>query len=279
MKNLSYTYGVLLAGLLSACATQKAVVPAAVPASSTLAVDGKLWSSLWQQRAAEYKALCFQAYNIARLRLDLALQQQPAGKPLAIITDIDETVLDNSPNSVSQALQGKDYEPQAWLNWTSKAVADTVPGAPSFLKYAASKGVTIYYITNRSEPERESTLVNLQKYGFPNADDAHLLLKQASSGKEPRRQQVQQTHTIVLLLGDNLADFATLFEKRSIEDRTQFVQQQAANFGDKFIVLPNANYGDWEGAIYKYNYGLTPEQKEAMIKAALIQESDRSAKY
>jgi len=238
---------------------------------AVMAVNGKLWSSLWQQKAAEYRALCFQAYNIAHLRVEQALLKT-TDKPLAIVTDIDETLLDNSPNSVRQALLGKDYEKAAWLNWTSKAASDTVAGAPSFLKYAATKGITIYYITNRDESERAATLRNLQKYGFPNADNEHLLLRTNSSSKEVRRQEVAKTHQVMLLLGDNLADFSSLFDGLTVDQRLQTTQQQAALFGQLFIVLPNANYGDWETSLYNYNYKLTPAQKEVIFKQALKSE-------
>src|ERR1700694_2698101 len=118
----------------------------ALPASSMIA-DGKLFAALFQQRAAEYRALCFQAYNLARLRLDQQLLQQ-AAKPRAIISDIDETLLDNSAYAVHQRLLGHDWDQRSWYEWTARAEADTVPGAVSFLQYAASKGVQVFYITN-----------------------------------------------------------------------------------------------------------------------------------
>jgi 5'-nucleotidase (lipoprotein e(P4) family) len=249
-----------------------AIASKAQQAPSNFVADAKLWTSLWQQKAAEYRALCFQAYNIAHLRVDQVITA-PAVKPRVIVTDIDETLLDNSPNSVHQALLGKDYEPAAWLNWTAMAKADTVPGAPSFLKYAASKGIVVYYITNRSESERGTTLKNLQLYGFPYADNGHLLLRQTESSKEARRKQVAQDHDIVMLLGDNLADFSSLFDKKTVDERLQNTQQQAAQFGKLFIVLPNANYGDWESSLYQYNNKLTPAQKEEIFKAAVKNEN------
>ena len=77
--------------------------------TSNIITNGKLFTALFQQRAAEYRALCFQAYNIAHLRLDQALQNT-GNLPSCIITDIDETILDNSPYAVHQALLGKDYD-------------------------------------------------------------------------------------------------------------------------------------------------------------------------
>ena len=53
-----------------------------------------LWAVAWKQTAAEYRALCYQAYYLARLQLDVALRGHKAGdRPLAIITDMDNTML------------------------------------------------------------------------------------------------------------------------------------------------------------------------------------------
>ena len=252
---------VLLLTFVSCTATKHAAAPIMQPAVVT---NGKLFASIFQQHAAEYKALCFQAYNLARLRLDE--QMQPGSKPKAIITDIDETVLDNSPYAVHQALQGKDYDQNAWYEWTARAEADTVPGAPSFLKYASSKGVEVFYITNRHEKERAVTLKNLQRYNLPNTDNAHLFLRTDASSKESRRQLVMANFEVVLLLGDNLADFSTLFDKKTLEEREQNTRMVAASFGSRFIVLPNPGYGDWVSALYHYD-GLTVAQKDSVIRS------------
>ena len=257
---------------LAACSPQQKVPTAPLlpttPATSNMIADGKLFTSFFQQRAAEYKALCFQAYNIATLRLDQSLQTAST-KPRAVVTDIDETLLDNSAYAVHQGLQGKDYDAATWAEWTALGQADTLAGALTFFKYAAANNVEVFYITNREEKERQGTLNNLKKFGFPYADEQHLILKQTTSSKETRRQNVAATHDIVLLLGDNLADFSMLFDKKTEQERLQNVQQNAAAFGKKFIVLPNANYGDWESALYQYNYKLTANQKDSVIKSVL----------
>lgn len=238
--------------------------------TSKLVVDGKLWSSVFQQKAAEYKALCFQAYNIASLRLAVYRLTEGHDKPPAIITDIDETVLDNSPFAVRQALQGKDYDGAAWNEWTSKGIADTLAGALSFFTEASKGGFEIFYISNRRESERAGTLQNLKRFQFPFADDQHLILRKDEASKESRRQQIAATHTIVLLLGDNLADFSFLFDKKmNSAQRVATVQDLATEFGNRFIVLPNANYGGWEDALYGNNYGLSPNQKDSAIRANL----------
>ncbi len=233
-----------------------------------LVVDGKIWSSLFQQRAAEYKALCLQAYNIARLRVDQSLLV-PMGKPRAIITDIDETFLDNSPYAVHQAMAGKDYDAGSWFDWTSKGVADTLNGALAFFNYAASKKIEIFYITNREEKEKPGTLKNLLHFNFPFADNEHLIMKQTSSSKETRRAAIAATYDIILLLGDNLADFSALFDKKTELQRDEAVNAVSADFGKKFIILPNANYGGWEEALYHNSYNWSAAQKDSIIKSRL----------
>jgi len=236
---------------------------------TSLVNAGKVWAALYQQRAAEYKALCFQAYNIARERIDEAVKKH-GKKPYAVITDIDETLLDNSPYDAARALKNMDYTLKSWKEWTAKSIADTVPGAPSFFKYAASKGVKVFYITNRDTDERVSTLKNLRLYHLPYADDAHLLLKSSSSSKESRRQQVLKKYNIILLCGDNLPDFDALYDNKPTEqNRAAATEKLRKQFGKHYIVIPNPSYGDFEGSLFKFNYSLTPAQKDSIIRSLI----------
>lgn len=237
------------------------------PNQQSVVFDGKIFTALYQQRAAEYKALCLQAFNSAVYSLNQ--YQSKSTLPKAIITDIDETVLDNSPFAVHQNLLKKEYDSNAWFEWSSKAIADTVPGAPAFLKFAATKGIEIFYVTNREERERNCTIANLQKYNLPNADSSHLLLKSSTSSKEARRIAIANNHEIVMLLGDNLGDFSKIFDKKNPEERDVNVNASLKDWGSKFIVLPNPNYGDWEGALLNYNYKLTAHQKDSIYKSLL----------
>src|ERR1700761_9567465 len=271
MRNLL----ILALGTLLFSACNQAAKPAnANSADSTSIVnDGKIWASLYQQRAAEYKALCFQAYNIAKERIDQQVRNRNK-KPYAVITDIDETLLDNSPYDAAMAIKNQDFDSKTWKQWTAKGIADTVPGAPSFFKYAASKGVKVFYITNRDEDERAGTLKNLHLYHLPDADDAHLILRNGSSSKESRRQEVSKKYNIILLCGDNLADFDALYDNKPTEEsRTASTDKLRKQFGDRYIVIPNPSYGDFESALFKFNYKLTTAQKDSVIKALLKTDS------
>lgn len=229
---------------------------------------GKVWALLYQQRAAEYKALCFQAYNLARLRLDEALKHK-GKKPLAVITDVDETVLDNSPYDAARAVKDKDFDLAGWKAWTAKGIADTVPGAPSFFKYAASKGVTVFYITNRDEDEREGTTKNLKLYNLPNADKTHISLKQGVSSKEVRRQEILKNYNVVLYCGDNLPDFDSAYDNKPLQDsRNATTERLKKYFGSKYIVIPNSGYGDFENAFFG-NQKLNSAQRDSVLRAII----------
>jgi 5'-nucleotidase (lipoprotein e(P4) family) len=253
---------------LFACHSSKQI--AMIPAQTlpqNVSMNGKLFTAMFQQRAAEYKALCLQGYNAARIRIDAYAKQ--TDKPLAIITDIDETILDNSPYAVHQAYNGKEYEPTSWYEWTDKSAADIMPGAAAFLKYVASKNIQVFYVTNREDRERTSTLTNLKRFGLPNADEIHLYTRQNTSSKEARRAQILERYDVILLMGDNLADLSVLFDKKSETERSNNVDALAAEFGRKLIVFPNANYGDWESSLYKFNYKLSQVQKDSVLKTAM----------
>jgi len=233
-------------------------------------LDYSLDAVLWQQRSGEYKALCYQAFAMAKMRLaeKIALHAKDQA-PLAIITDIDETVLDNSPQQAHEILTHTTYNETDWRAWSNKASAAPVPGAVAFFQYADKMGVQCFYISNRQQAEREVTIKNLVAAGFPQADTAHVLLRETTPDKEPRRQNTRNRYTVVLLLGDNLNDFDSMFYAQSADVRCKKVQDNSALFGDVFIVLPNPMYGDWESALWN-GQKVTPEEADKVKHEALI---------
>jgi 5'-nucleotidase (lipoprotein e(P4) family) len=227
-------------------------------------------STLWYQRASECRALYYQAFNFAKISLIANLAEANDDKPKAVVVDIDETVLDNSPFEAYSVRTGKQYSNELWHEWTGKAAAQATPGALEFLKFAESKGVETFYISNRSVSETAVTLQNLKVLGFPFADEAHILLKTNTSVKTVRRNKVSETHEILILAGDNIGDFDELFEDRSQKFGFETVDAHKTDFGKRFIVLPNPMYGSWERVAFKGERGLTPEQKNEMRKNTLF---------
>lgn len=265
MKTPRIAVVALLLAVLSCKTPQPTASESAI---GNIELNGKLYAAVFQQRAAEYSALCQQAYNIAQIQIDAARKSTHA-KPLAIVSDIDETLLDNSPYAVAMAQKGQSYEQSSWLDWTSRAEAQPMFGSQKFYNDAAAKGIEVFYITNRSVKDKPGTVANLKKFGFPYADDTHVIVRETVSSKEPRRQKVAETHDIVLLLGDNLSDFSAVFDKKDEAGRQQGVTDNAGLFGTKFIILPNTGYGDWESAIFDYDYKRTQRQKDSIYLSKL----------
>ncbi len=226
----------------------------------------RLLSVLYNETSAEYKAICMQTFNIAKMLLDNKLKTLNLEQPAAIIVDIDETVLSNAPYEAQTLLDKKEY-PYLWNKWCKLGEAKPIPGAVEFLKYAESKGIEVFYVTNRKKHLRKGTLENLQKFGFPYADKKHLYTRDKNASKEGRRQSIMANYNIILLIGDNLADFSNVFENQSMARRNEEVRKFKEKWGDKFLILPNPMYGDWENAIYDYHFDLKNKDKlDTMIK-------------
>lgn len=129
--------------------------------------------------------------------------------------------------------------------------------------------VQIFYVSNRWPEEREATMKNLLAVGFPQIDTVHVQMKETTSDKEPRREKLRKQYTVALLIGDNLNDFDKMFYQQPSYTRQNRVRDNADLFGDVFIVLPNAIYGDWESAIYN-GKKLTPAEADKAKHEALI---------
>lgn len=239
--------------------------PGPAPETSSKANDEEsVMSVLFQQQSAEYRALCLQAYHFAKLRVDHALAEKSI-MPEAVITDLDETALDNGPEYAWMYRHNTTFDPKQWDEWCKMEKADSVPGSVSFFKYADSRKVMIYYVSNRDTAQLEATMENMKKLGFPQVEKSHFLLKETKeSSKEGRRKAIAENHKIILLLGDNLSDFAAVYEHLPVQERKHAVDEAAALWGEKFVVFPNAIYGDWENALYEYKHGLNITQKDSL---------------
>ncbi|MBL6646859.1 MAG: 5'-nucleotidase, lipoprotein e(P4) family [Flavobacteriaceae bacterium] len=201
-------------------------------------------SIFWQKNSAEYHALCIQAYNIAKTKLDKAIAEQ-SNQPLAIVADIDETILNNLPYNQMLIDSSQSFNQKTWSEWVNKQIATPIPGALDFFNYASKQDVEIIYLSNRSVENYAPTKANLISAGFPFEQETIMLLRGDDGNKESRRNQLSD-YNIVLLLGDNLADFDERFYKKSNQTRIEDVNSLAHLFGDKFIVFPNLIYGTWE---------------------------------
>lgn len=231
-------------------------------------------ATLWVQKSAEYRALAYQAFNVARWQLDLdrmgktkdEVPKPERKKPRAVMVDIDETMLENSPEQGRRILAGEGFDLTPWYAWSQKRSAKAVPGAVDFVNYATSKGVKVFFASNRDELQKPETLDNLRSVGFTDVTPENVMLRQKDangkniSTKEPRREFIRQKYRIVMFIGDNLDDHSNIFESKPIPERFSLTDQNRGLFGKRYIMLPNPVYGTWESAVYDYK-SLTDAEK------------------
>jgi acid phosphatase len=233
-------------------------------ASFALAAQERTYENLnailWMQRSAEYQAAARQTYRAAEDALTRALEDvnwtaaleqfgDYRDKPPAVILDLDETVLDNSPFQARLTRDGKAYSDAGWQAWVAEEAAGSVPGAIEFLKFAHANGVVPVYITKRTcnpADPKDPTVAVLRKLDAPFLS-ANLLCRDRTSDKSPRRAIAQATYRILLLIGDDFNDFLTA--AATVEQRQRQFDLHQRFFGERWFLLPNPSYGGWEGAV------------------------------
>jgi 5'-nucleotidase (lipoprotein e(P4) family) len=241
-----------LACSLVACTT--ATTPAATqPCNPGLALVN---ATVYMQTAAEYQAAALQTYAGARHALDAALAEPGTSSlPAAIILDLDETVFDNSRYAARSIERGVPFRfDESWTQWVSEAASEAIPGAKELLLYAQSRGVTPFYITNRTADMETPTRRNLEQLGMPLGTGEDTLLIRGerpewnTTDKTTRREYVASRYRVLLMLGDDLNDFIATSGK-SVAERDAVIQQTSANWGTRWFIVPNAIYDSWESAV------------------------------
>lgn len=259
---------------------------AAAKAADATPADDNLNAVLWVQTSAEYRAACETVYHAAADKLDLALQEKnwdalvpeerdnvgkPAGLKPAVIMDVDETVLDNSPYQARLVRDGKEYDEVSWDRWVAEKKAKPLPGVVDFARAAAAKGVTVLYLSNRAVHLQDATLANLKAVGMPVAsDDVFLGLgtfvedcEQNGSEKNCRRRLAGQQYRVLMQFGDQLGDFVQVVANTPA-DRAGLVDEYGDWFGERWWMLPNPTYGSWEPAVFNNAW----DQPRAMRRQA-----------
>ena len=82
-----------------------------------------------------------------------------------------------------------------------------------------------------------------------------------NSDKGPRRELVGKDYRVLLMIGDNLGDFVDAKDNAlGPNQRKDVVEDYSDYWGVKWFMLQNIAYGDWEGALYDFDYSLSPDE-------------------
>jgi 5'-nucleotidase (lipoprotein e(P4) family) len=266
--------------VLLSCAAPALAQQAPDPPASDL-----LNAVLWMQRSVEFKASALTAFALARIRLDQALadpkwtgaprEQTGAYEtlPPAVILDIDETILDNSGYQAWMTLKDTSFDPKTWNAYVNTVTSLPIPGALEFAKYAESKSVKIFYISNRTAEEEPATRKNLEKFGFPmggNVDTMLMARKQPDwgSAKGTRRAHVAKGYRVLLNVGDNFGDFVDEY-RGSEAERLTVLEQHRDRWGREWIMIANPTYGSFESAPYGHDFKRSDGERRRAKRSVL----------
>lgn len=267
-----------LAALLAGCASTATRRPSPAPGLEDLN------AVVWMQASAEHDLVYREVFRAAGEKLLAALADpawdalppaerdaDAASLPPAVIVDIDETVLDNSPYQARLVRSGKPFDAASWSAWCREASAKALPGAVAFAQLAARHGVTVFYLSNRATALSAPTLANLRAQGFPLPPDHEVFLGRGtevagctSTGgdKGCRRRLVGRGYRVLLQVGDQLGDFIDV-DASSTAARAAAMAPWLDWIGERWFVLPNPSYGDWEAALLGGDVALPPAERTA----------------
>lgn len=265
----TFMHSVLLSIALIACTTSKQTPQAnASIDESILLSQQNADAAIWYNTSAENYYLYRQTYAYATSMLAEKLTKLKPGMPPAVVLDLDETVLDNSPYMLDLVQRGETYSEESWAKWVNKANCNVSPGAKEFLSFCEENGVTVFYISNRSIKLLDPTMENMNRYQLPNVDPDHVLLKQDESDKTARRGLATRENNVLLYIGDNLLDFDEIFRDRSQSYGKELVKQRLEEMLPQYIILPNPMYGQWQ-SIFNFPKDAAPADKaKAKVKQA-----------
>ena len=275
LNRASLLLGILSCYVLAGCET--------TGGSGQPATHANTDAVIWVQSSTEYAAATRGIYAAATAGLTEFANSSPGReRPMAVVLDVDETVLDNSPYQGQLILDDQTYESGTWDAWIELKSATEVPGVVGFIQTAQSLGVHVAFITNRACrprsntnevcPQKNDTLENLRAIGIETGSttlylrgdrptpqcEAYLTGGEQDNGewssdKTSRRACVARDYDIVMLFGDQLGDFTAEPDESSNESGRSAAREHGELWGKSWWMLPNPTYGGWrpENAIDK----------------------------
>ena len=251
-----------------------AVAQAALKEKQQYQAETETMGLLWMRTSAEYRALAYQGYNVALNLVKMAVTDPShQRKPLAIVLDADETVVDNTKLMGESVANGNGrFDAPWWRQAVHQGKSQAMPGAVEFLNEVHKQGVEIFYVSNRYAPVNyDATVQNFKELGFPSIDKDHVLLFEKDSDKQPRFDAITKKYNVILYMGDNAGDFPIGTKGKTLAERNAIIDEHKEDFGTTFVVFPNPAYGSWVSALAKGYQNLSPEEQKQVNNQYLQQ--------
>ena len=178
-----------------------------------------------------------------------------SGKPPAVVFDMDETAVLNSGYEYWQAL-AKGDQANHWGRWANDGApyVQPVPGAVDGIRRLREAGIAVVFNTNRSNESVAGAIAAIKAAGLGTAVHGDTLFLKGDdamgSRKDGRRATIANRYCVIALAGDNLGDFADVFNDPTLPPLTRrdmaTEDRVAQLWGAGWFALPNPVYGAWQ---------------------------------
>lgn len=228
----------------------------------------------WVKYSSDYEALTRQVYAVATRDLERFVKdtswsavpgQTDAGNlPPAVILDVDETVINNVD---FQLAFERPFSDRKLEMWDRQHEARPVPGVVEFVAAARAAGVTVFFLTNRpceqypdeasTCPQKQTVIDGIRELGIPvEPEFVSLALEQPGwhGEKVVRREHIAQNYRVIMLIGDDFADFVACArnsfyppctEPATRASRAADVLKYKHFWGNGWYILPGPMHGSW----------------------------------
>lgn len=228
----------------------------------------------WVKHSADYAALTRQVYAVATRDLErfandtswsaLPGQSDAAHLPPAVILDVDETVINNVD---FQFAHERPFTDRQLDTWDRAHTAEPVPGVVEFVAAARDAGVAVFFMTNRpceqydgAEdpcPQKQTVVDGIRELGIPVEPEFVMLALERpgwTGEKFVRRQLIGRDYRVIMLIGDDFADFVACArnsyfppctEPATRASRRADLDRYGHYFGNGWYILPGPMHGSW----------------------------------
>ena len=155
----------------------------------------------------------------------------------AVVFDIDETVLDNSFGGAYELKNKLDWDHDSFNSWVELKKAEAIPGAREFIVYAISKRVEVIYISNRSNAQKESTIINFNRLGIPIKKENLYFMDNEWSKEKRRRARSYRSMTLSCILEIILLILIRLGITKKAKSADALVDNYRKEFGQKVYYI------------------------------------------
>jgi 5'-nucleotidase (lipoprotein e(P4) family) len=226
-------------------------------------IDNNYNTLKWYRTSAEKKAIYHEVFNNAYDKISTkVINNKLESGNWGIISDIDETVLDNTSYQLENLKTCKKFSPKMFYNSLAKENSPATPGAASFTCKIQQLGGTVIFVTNRDgtfdNTVIPSTINNLKKVGIcfdnilfakgskPTDMDKNSRFNAVVNGDYTNMLRLKNMKAINIIgyFGDNIQDFPNIYQNKL--ENTNVNDHIFSQFGNTYFELPNPTYGSWE---------------------------------